>query len=86
MLPISGGLPDDYHNPSTGAESFLIYFRYDLYAYQWAAQLNYETSKWNLTSAYTVFNNGVNGYSKPVLSIEDNRTGWGIGYGPKILR
>ena len=83
MLPTSGGLPYDYYNPSTGAESFLIYYRFDLYAYQWAAQLNYETSKWNLTAAYTVFNNGVNDYGKPVLSIGDNQTGWGISYGPR---
>ena len=83
MLPTSGGLPDDYHNPYTGTESFLIYYRYDLYAYQWAAQLNYKTSKWNLTTAYAVFNNGVNGYGKPVLSIGDNQTSWGIGYGPR---
>ena len=57
MLPNVGGLPDDYSNG--GTPSFLVYFRYDLYAYQWAAQLGYETSKWNLTQAYAVFNNGV---------------------------
>ena len=50
MLPAVGGLPDDYSN--VGTASFEVYNRYDLYAYHWAAQLGYETSKWNLTQAY----------------------------------
>ena len=63
--------------------SFLVYNRYDLYAYQWASQLDYETSKWNLTAAYAVFNDSVTAYGKPVLSVGDNETGWGIGYGSR---
>ena len=89
MLPGVGGLPDDYDNinVSPNIPSFLVYNRYDLYAYQWATQLSYETSKWNLTMAYTVFNNGVTnnsvGYSEPVLCVGSNGQGWGIGYGPR---
>ncbi len=81
MLPNIGGLPDDYSN--SGVASFLVYNRYDLYAYQWAAQLGYETSKWNLTQAYTVFNNGVSENGKPVLCVGSNGQGWGINYGPR---
>jgi hypothetical protein len=89
MLPGIGGLPYDYSNTNAGSNvpSFLIYNRYDLYAYQWAAQLGYETSKWNLTLAYTVFNDSVTnnsvGHSQPVLCVESNGQGWGIGYGPR---
>ena len=85
MLPIIGGLPYDYDNTNTGLNiaSFLVYSRYDLYAYQWAAQLGYETSKWNLSAAYEVFNNGVSAYGEPVLCVGSNGVGWGIGYGPR---
>jgi hypothetical protein len=85
MLPNVGGLPDDYDNTnvSPSVASFLVYFRYDLYAYQWAAQLGYETSKWNLQAAYAVFNNGVNAYGEPVLCVGSDGNGWGIGYGPR---
>jgi hypothetical protein len=85
MLPNAGGLPYDYSNPnaSSNIASFLVYNRYDLYAYQWASQLDYETSKWNLTAAYAVFNDSVTAYGKPVLSVGDNETGWGIGYGSR---
>ena len=81
MLPGVGGLPDDYSN--YGTASFLIYNRYDLYAYQWADQLGYETSKWNLYQAYDVFKNSVNAYGKPVLYVQAGGVGWGIGYGPR---
>ena len=81
MLPTVGGLPYDYSN--SGLASFLVYNRYDLYAYQWAAQLDYETSKWNISAAYAVFNDSVTAYGKPVLSVGDNETGWGIGYGSR---
>ncbi len=84
MLP-NIGLPDDYDNTNTGSNiaSFLLYNRYDLYAYQWADQLSYETSKWNLSAAYSAFNNGVAEYGKPVLCIGSNGNGWGISYGPR---
>ena len=81
MLPTVGGLPSDYSH--SGIASFLVYNRYDLYAYQWAAQLGYETSKWNLSTAYSVFNNGVIAYGKPVLCVGSNQMGWGINYGPR---
>ena len=81
MLPGIGGLPDDYSN--SGTASFLVYERYDLFAYRWADQLGYETSKWNLTQAYTVFNKGVADYGKPVLCVGSNGQGWGISYGPR---
>jgi hypothetical protein len=81
MLPGVGGLPDDYSN--FGVPSFIVYDRYDLFAYQWASQLGYETSKWNLTQAYTVFNNGVINNSEPVLCVQSNGQGWGISYGPR---
>ena len=81
MLPMVGGLPNDYSN--SGVDSFLVYNRYDLYAYQWAAQLGYETSKWNLSAAYSLFNNSVTAYGKPVLCVGFNQVGWGIGYGPR---
>jgi len=81
MLPTIGGLPNDYSN--SGVPSFLVYNRYDLYAYQWAAELGYETSKWNLTQAYTVFNDGVSENGEPVLCVQSNGNGWGIGYGPR---
>ncbi len=85
MLPNISGLPDDYNNNnvSPNVASFLVYNRYDLYAYQWAVQLGYETSKWNLQAAYTVFNNGVNAYGKPVLCVGSDGKGWGINYGPR---
>ena len=85
MLPNVGGLPYDYLNSNTGSDtaSFLVYNRYDLYAYQWAAQLGYETSKWNLSVAYAVFNNSVTAYGKPVLCVGSYQVGWGIGYGPR---
>jgi hypothetical protein len=85
MLPNVGGLPDDYDNinVSPSVPSFLVYFRYDLYAYQWAAQLNYETSKWNISQAYTVFNNAVTENGEPVLCVGSNGKGWEIGYGPR---
>ncbi|MGD6806771.1 MAG: hypothetical protein ACQCN4_07405 [Candidatus Bathyarchaeia archaeon] len=81
MLPNIGGLPNDYSR--SGTPSFLLYNRYDLYAYQWAEQLNYQTSKWNLTEAYLVFNDSVTAYGKPVLCVGSDRTGWGISYGPR---
>jgi hypothetical protein len=85
ILPNVGGLPYDYSNPNTSSNiaSFLVYNRYDLYAYQWASQLGYETSKWNLTAAYAVFNDSVTAYGKPVLCVGDNQVGWGISYGPR---
>jgi hypothetical protein len=81
MLPTVGGLPYDYSN--SGIASFLVYNRYDLYAYQWAAQLDYETSKWNISAAYAVFDNSVTAYGEPVLCVGDNQIGWGIGYGSR---
>ncbi len=81
MLPSVGGLPHDYSN--SGTASFEVYNRYDLYAYQWAAQLGYETSKWNLTQAYTVFDNAINESGKPILWVGCNGKGSGIGYGPR---
>ncbi len=81
MLPNVGGLPNDYS--MGGTASFILYNRFDLYAYQWAAQLGYETSKWNLNAAYTVFNDAVVGYGEPILWVESNGKGTGIGYGPR---
>ncbi len=80
-----GGLPYDFDNVNAGVgiASFLLYNRFDLYAYQWADQLNYETSKWNLSAAYAVFNYGVAEYGKPVLCIGSDGNGWGISYGPR---
>jgi len=83
MLPTIGGLPFDYSNPYTDTDSFLVYNRYDLYAYQWANQLDYETSKWNISEAYAVFNDSVTAYGKPLLSVGDDGKGWGISYGPR---
>ncbi|MGA2386150.1 MAG: hypothetical protein ABSG33_06425 [Candidatus Bathyarchaeia archaeon] len=85
MLPNIGGLPYDYNNINVSPiiPSFLVYNRYDLYAYQWANQLGYETSKWNLSAAYAVFNNGVAEYGKPVLCVGSDGSGWGIDYGPR---
>ena len=54
-----------------------------MYAYQWAAQLKYETSKWNLSAAYAVFNDSVTDFGKPILCVGDDGTGWGISYGPR---
>jgi hypothetical protein len=81
MLPNVGGLPFDYSNGET--PSFLIYNRYVLHAYQWAKQLDYQTSKWNISKAYTLFNDSVTAYGKPVLCVGDNGVGWGISYGPR---
>jgi len=81
MLPDIGGLPYDYTRE--GIASFLFYNRYVLYAYQWAAQLDYSTSKWNLTEAYNVFNNSITAYGKPALCVGSDRQGWGISYGPR---
>ena len=87
MLPTIGGLPYDYYNGYNGGiESFLIYNRYDLYAYQWAAQLNYETSRWNLTAAYEVFTDSVNAYGQPVLTVGDNENWLGNKLWTQILR
>ena len=82
MLPGVGGFPDDYVNPN-GAQSFLLYFRFDLYAYQWAAQLGYETCKWNISLAYTVFDNAVRAFGGPILCIQSDGNGWGVDYGPR---
>ncbi len=81
MLPTIGGLPYDYSN--SGTASFFLHNRYSLYAYQWAEQLNYQTSKWNLSQAYKVFNDSVTAYGKPVLCVGSDRRGWGISYGPR---
>ncbi len=81
MLPDVGGLLFDYSN--SGIASFLVYNRYDLYAYEWAHQLGFEIAKWNLSLAYSVFNNSVAAYGKPVLCVGSNQVGWGIGYGPR---
>jgi hypothetical protein len=83
MLPNVGGLPYNFYNSNTLKASFIVYNRYDLYAYQWAEQLNYQTDKWNLTQAYGVFNNSVTAYGKPVLCVGANQVGWGISYGPR---
>ncbi|MCW4029559.1 MAG: hypothetical protein NWE92_07930 [Candidatus Bathyarchaeota archaeon] len=83
MLPDVGGLPYNFYNSNTLKASFIVYNRHDLYAYQWADQLNYQTSKWNLTQAYDVFNNSVTAYGKPVLCVGANQVGWGISYGPR---
>ncbi len=81
MLPNIGGLPFDYLNGETA--SFMVYNRYVLNAYQWAEQLNYQTSKWNISEAYAVFNDSVTAYGKPVLCVGSNGVGWGIKYGPR---
>jgi len=81
MLPNVGCLPYNYLN--SGVPSFLVNNRFDLYAYQWAAQLNYQPSKWNLTAAYLFFNNTVFAYGKPVFCIGSDGKGWGISYGPR---
>ncbi len=82
MLPNVGCLPFNYLN--SGTPSFLINNRYILYAYQWASQLDYETEKWNLTSAYNCFNNTVNSYGKPILCVGSDGKGWGIINGPRF--
>ena len=81
MLPGVGGLPNDYSN--NGVPSFILYNRFDLYAYQWAAELGFETSKWNLTTAYAVFNDAVGSYGEPILWVNSDGNGTGIGYGPR---
>ena len=80
MLPGVGGLPDDYSDG--GKPAFILYNRYDLYAYQWASQLGYDASKWNLPKAYDVFNSDVISYGKPILYVEANN-GSAIDYGPR---
>jgi hypothetical protein len=81
MLPNIGGLPYNYQND--GVASFLVSNRFVLYAYQWAVELNYQTAKWNLTKAYTTFNNTVASYQKPLLCVGSDGEGWGIDYGPR---
>ncbi|MCW4000741.1 MAG: hypothetical protein NWE93_10920 [Candidatus Bathyarchaeota archaeon] len=81
MLPSVGGLPNNYQR--SGTASFLINNRFNLYAYQWAAQLDYQTAKWNLTQAYSVFNSTVSSYGKPLLCVGSDGKGWGIDYGPR---
>jgi hypothetical protein len=83
MLPGEECLPYNYQNTLNGKASFLINNRFNLYAYQWAAQLNYQTSKWNLDAAYSFFNNTITSYGKPVLCVAADGTGWGINYGPR---
>jgi hypothetical protein len=80
MLP--NGLPDD-STDGNGVAAFSVYNRYDVCAYEWAAQLHYETSKWNITEAYNAFKTSVNQAGEPVLWVNKNGVGSGISYGPR---
>ena len=68
---------------SSGSPDFLVYNRYLVNAYTLAETLNYETDKWNITTAYNSFKTAITNLGTPALWISNNNVASSVSYGPR---
>jgi len=78
---LQNGLP--FTDSSSGSPDFLVYNRYLVNAYAFAKTLNYDTGKWNITTAYNSFKTAITNLGKPALWISNTTVASGISYGPR---
>lgn len=73
----SNGLPNTEGMLGGGFAGFSTYHRFMLWGYYWAQKYNYETSKWNMTTAYNSFKAcSSTGLGGMILYTYDGQTGY----------
>jgi hypothetical protein len=78
---LQNGLP--LTDSNSGSPDFMVYNRYLVSAYALALALNYDTAKWNITTAYNSFKTAVTNLGKPALWISNTTVASSISYGPR---
>ena len=82
-VPImQNGLPCT--DSQSGSPDFIVYARYLINAYTLAQSLNYDTAKWNITTAYNSFKTAITNLGTPALWVSNIGIASGISYGPRL--